>query len=140
MIQIEELKQQKSNYESKDVEIHMLKSQINENMKLLAQNGDLIQDLTASNLKLNEQVEGFQKLKMDMDKGYEKMREERNALKNKFNEALKDKEKANKNLDEAADVILALKAKQVNADEKLEKANLMLMKSEQLLQQVNNKN
>jgi hypothetical protein len=59
MIQIEELKQQKSNYESKDVEIHMLKSQINENMKLLAQNGDLIQDLTASNLKLNEQVEGF---------------------------------------------------------------------------------
>jgi hypothetical protein len=70
---------------------------------------------------------------MDMDKGYEKMREERNVLKNKFNEALKDKEKANKNLDEAADVILALKAKQVNADEKLEKANLMLMKSEQLL-------
>jgi hypothetical protein len=70
---------------------------------------------------------------MDMDKGYEKMREERNVLKNKFNEALKDKEKANKNLDEAADVILDLKAKQVNADEKLEKANLMLMKSEQLL-------
>ena len=65
-----------------------------------------------------------------MDKGYEKMREERNVLKNKFNEALKDKEKVNKNLEEAADVILALRAKQERADEKLEKAYDMLTKSE----------
>ena len=69
-----------------------------------------------------------------MDKGYEKMREERNVLKNKFNEALKDKEKVNQNLEEAADVILALRAKQERADEKLEKADMMLKKSEQLLQ------
>ena len=65
-----------------------------------------------------------------MDKGYEKMREERNVLKNKFNEALKDKEKVNQNLEEAADVILALRAKQERADEKLEKAYDMLTKSE----------
>ena len=43
-----------------------------------------------------------------MDKGYQKMREEKNQIKKKFDEQLKEKELATKNLNEAADVILSL--------------------------------
>ena len=43
-----------------------------------------------------------------MDKGFESMRQERNLFKKKFDDALKDKEKATRNMDEAADVILDL--------------------------------
>lgn len=65
-----------------------------------------------------------------MDKGFESMRQERNLFKKKFDDALKDKEKATKNLDEAADVILGLQAKISKNESKLSQANDMLRKSE----------